>query len=370
MHKFRSVLAAIVIIAAVLACNLPSAPQDPSVVMTAAAQTIQAQLTATIASSSSATPTNTAVPFPTLSLGTNTPLPSATALCDLAHFVKDVNIPDGTVMTPNQSFTKTWRLTNYGTCTWSGYNLIFDSGDLMNGTSPIAIGTVNPGQDVELSVDLKAPASNGNYRGYWRIRNASGVLIPVTNGYQGKSFYADIKVAVTSAGFDLHTRAPAATWISCGSPCGGGTTLTFGGPDTDANGFAMYRNGSRLEDGSTPGKVVETHPMWVDDGVISGLYVPYTVVAGEHFTSKIGFLALADGSCGAGNAIFQFNYKESGTIHPLGSWTETCNGALKNIDIDLSSIGGHNVQFVLAVLANGSAGQDWAVWVSPQVAMP
>jgi hypothetical protein len=368
MRKKSSILAGMAIIAAILACNMPSSQQDSGAIMTAAALTVQAQLSPTVPATAAAT--NTSAPFPTVPQITSTPFFTATPLCDLAQFVKDVNIPDGTVMSPNQTFTKTWRLSNIGVCTWSGYNLIFDSGDLMGGTSPIAIGTVSPGQDVDLSVNLTAPASNGKYRGYWRIRNPSGVLIPVASGYQGKSFYVDVKVAVTSPGFDLHTRAPAATWISCGSPCGGGTTLTFGGPDTDANGFALYRNGERLEDGSTPGKVLETHPMWVDDGVISGLYVPYTVVAGEHFSAKIGFLAAPDGSCGTGNAIFQFNYKESGTIHPLGTWTETCNGTLRSVDVDLSSIAGHNVQFTLAVLANGSSSQDWAVWVSPQVAIP
>jgi hypothetical protein len=64
------------------------------------------------------------------------------------------------------------------------------------------------------------------------------------------------------------------------------------------------------------------------------------------------------------------NYKESGVLKPLGEWTDTCDGSLKNVDVDLSSIAGKTVQFALAVLANGSAGQDWAIWVSPEVRIP
>jgi len=94
------------------------------------------------------------------------------------------------------------------------------------------------------------------------------------------------------------------------------------------------------------------------------------VVSGEHFKAKIGFLALSDGSCGTGNAKFQLNYKESGVLKPLGEWTDTCDGVLKDLDVDLSSIAGKTVQFALAVLANGAAGQDWAVWVNPRVALP
>jgi len=357
------------------ACNLPSsAPTSvgPDALNTQAAMTFQAIMnqsptpgqfnTPTLPP---AQPTNTAVALPTTVLSTNTSVPPPTAVCDQAQYVKDVTIDDGTTFAPGETFTKTWRLRNAGTCTWSGYSLVFDSGDAMNGTSPVTIGTVNPGQEVDLSVTFTAPSTSGSYRGYWRIRNTSGVLIPVLGGTQGKSFFVDIKVAAASAGFDLHTRASSATWTS------GAGNITFGGPDTDANGFAMYRNGQKLEDGSTPPKVLETHPQWVDNGVITGRYSTYTVVLGEHFKAKIGFLALADGSCGTGNARFLLKYREGGTVKgPLGEWTKTCDGTLKSVDVDLSGLANKNIEFILEVQANGSSGQDWAVWVSPEVKIP
>lgn len=356
-------------------CNLPSSAQqteEPNAIFTQAALTVQAQLnqTSTPALFSTPTlpppqPTNTAVTLPTLPPVTNTPLASATPVCDQGQFVKDVTVDDGTTFAPGATFTKTWRIRNAGTCTWSGYSLVFDSGDAMNGTSPIAIGTVTAGQEVDLSVNLTAPATVGSYRGYWRIRNPSGVLIPILNGYQNKSFFVDIKVSVTSSGFDFHTKAPSAVWVS------GAGNLTFGGPDTDANGFAMYKDNQRLEDGVITTKILETHPQFVNDGVISGRFPAYTVVQGEHFTAKIGFLALADGTCGTGNAKFQLNYREGGgPVTPLGEWTETCDGAMRSIDVDLTALKGKTVEFILAILANGSSAQDWAVWVRPQIALP
>ena len=99
----------------------------------------------------------------------------------------------------------------------------------------------------------------------------------------------------------------------------------------------MYRNNQKLEDGSSPSKILETHPQWVNNGVITGLYPAYTVVSGEHFKAKIGFLAQSDGTCGAGNVKFQLNYKESGVLKNLGEWTDTCDGVLKDVDVDLSS---------------------------------
>jgi hypothetical protein len=303
------------------------------------------------------------VTFPTLAVPTATRVIPPTAVCDLAQFVRDVTIPDGTVFTPGATFTKTWRLKNAGTCTWSGYSLVFDSGELMGGTSPTAIGTVSPGQEVDLSVNMTAPLANGSYRGYWRIRNTSGVLLPLLGDASGR-FFVDIRVAVSSSGFDLYTRAPDASWV------GSAGVVTFGGPDTDVNGFAMYRTGSKVEDGTTPNKVLEIHPQFVNNGLMTGLYPAYTVVPGERFKAKIGFLAKADGTCGVGNVKFQLNYKEAGVIKPLGEWTKSCDGSLKEIDVDLSSIAGKNVQFALAVLANGVSDQDWAVWIRPEIILP
>ena len=45
---------------------------------------------------------------------------SAAQYCtDRAQFVTDVTVPDGTKYDPGATFTKTWRLRNVGTCTWT-----------------------------------------------------------------------------------------------------------------------------------------------------------------------------------------------------------------------------------------------------------
>ncbi len=364
-RPIRTASLVLVLITLLSACNLPSsggATTDPNVMFTAAAQTVEAQLT-TVAPLSTPTlppppPTNTpAGPPPTTAPPTTSP-PTATAVCDKAEFIDDITVDDGTVFAPGETFTKTWRLKNIGTCTWTtSYALVCASGDCMNGPSsqPLA-GSVPPGQMVDISVNLTAPSSPGSYRGYWKLRNAAGVLFA--------TIYVDIKVEITSSGFDLYTRAPEAQWVT------GAGVIPFDGSDTDSRGFVKYRPNALLENGARPSKVLETHPQWVTDGAISGEYPAYTVVAGEHFLAKIGFLAKTDGTCGVGDAIFQLNYKEGGTLYPLGEWHETCDGSLRSIDVNLNSIAGKTVRFVLAVSANGSSGQDWAVWVNPRVQIP
>ena len=45
--------------------------------------------------------------------------------------IEDVTVPDNTVMTQGQKFTKTWRFMNNGKCTWNGYTIAFIAGDRM-----------------------------------------------------------------------------------------------------------------------------------------------------------------------------------------------------------------------------------------------
>jgi hypothetical protein len=219
------------LILGISACNLPSnaeatSTQGADAVLTAAAQTVEANLTQDAILNPPTVPviptSTTGPPTSTLAVSTNTQAAAtSTQTCDLAQFIKDVNIPDGTEFEPNEDFTKTWRLKNIGTCTWSGYTLVFDTGDSMSGPASSSISTVSPGQEVDLSVDLEAPGSDGTYRGYWRIKNNSGALIPVSGGYQSKSFFVEIEV---------DTPAPSETTISLNATGGseGGTVYEPG----------------------------------------------------------------------------------------------------------------------------------------------
>ena len=160
--------------------------------------TLQVVVSQTMSAMTQQAPTQTSVsatatPLPPPS----TPLPTATAVsyCDWVIFVRDVTIPDGTEFAPGETFTKTWRLKNRGTCTWTAdYMLVFTSGDSMGSTTSVRLpGNVAPGQSVDVSVTLTAPARRGDYVGYWMLRNPSGLLF----GYGEKAnqaFYVDIHV--------------------------------------------------------------------------------------------------------------------------------------------------------------------------------
>jgi hypothetical protein len=102
-----------------------------------------------------------------------------------ATFIKDVTYPDGSQVLPGQSFTKTWRLKNVGTCTWNAdYQLVFDSGIAMSGLASKQLAGVHipPGGTMDVSVDLIAPASPGIYRSNWKLRAQNGDIFGLTNG--------------------------------------------------------------------------------------------------------------------------------------------------------------------------------------------
>lgn len=112
---------------------------------------------------------------------------------DNATFMRDVTLPDDAVVAPNQPLTKTWRLRNSGSSTWSaGYELAFVSGKQMSAPAAVAAPSAAPGQEVNVSVNLIAPAEPGKHRGYWQMRNPQGT-------YFGDRLWVQVEVPGGSA---------------------------------------------------------------------------------------------------------------------------------------------------------------------------
>jgi len=204
MMKLKLLSLVIVTTLLMSACgaSTPSAP-TPDIVLarTSAAQTVVAEFTLTAAAftpTMEPLPTDTPVP-PTET--PSTPIVVATLpggitatpiLCDSMTFdplTVDVNTQDGTVMTPNQAFVKTWKIKNNGSCVWgAGYGLIYGGyTDLMSGLPQPIVGVVAIGQEVEVSVSFKAPAKVGQYLSAWIMANAKGITF-------GKPVYVKIIV--------------------------------------------------------------------------------------------------------------------------------------------------------------------------------
>jgi hypothetical protein len=282
--------------------------------------------------------------------------------CDRGAFVKDVTIPDGTTLAAGTPFTKTWRITNVGSCTWTtSYTLVFAFGDLLGASSVINLpSSVAPGQTVDLSVNMVAPNMAGHYRSYWRFKNAVGAPFGVGSGLI--TFFADINVTSSyGAAYDFAANACSATWTS------GAGTLPCPGTDGDARGFVLKLASPELEDGSTGAAGLLTAPQNVWDGYIQGVYPAFAVQNGDHFQSIINCQYGAS-SC---YVTFQLNYQiGSSSVQTLESFSEKLEGMYYNLDVNLSSLAGQNVKFILKVLAAGSPTGDRAVWSGPRIGRP
>lgn len=375
------------------ACNMPSRATPTAsgvdLINTAAAQTVTARLT----QAAGPPPTGAGItpvpggetPLPTTEVTGNTPVPTATnppaatavpasptaVPCDKVKFVKDITYPDNSEVAAGSSFVKTWRLQNAGSCTWTtAYALVFVGKDRMGAPDAVPLaGSIAPGQTIDVSVTLTAPSDGGTYRADFKLRNASNAQFGI--GPKDEPFYVQIKVPVaTGILFDFISQAPSATWTS---GIGGkyDTNLTFGAEDTDPNGVAKIKDGVQLETGATSGKVLLTVPKHDPAGSISGTFPAYTVQSGDLIRGRLGFLANADGKCGAGNVLLQILYlDDKGNYNRLGRWEKTCDGKLIQVEVDLSSIKGKTVKFVFTVDANGSAEDNWVVWNSVRVEHP
>lgn len=188
----------------VAACA-PATPIQPTpdvnAIRTSAAYTVVAEITLTAAAFTATPQPATETPTPELPTATQisgfttdptqAALGTPAALCDDYAFdaiTVDVTIPDGTPMTANQEFVKTWKIKNTGNCTWGdGYGLVYSYGERMSGDPVPLSAVVLPGQEVEISVNFKAPGKIGEYTSAWQMANANGITF-------GKAVFVKIVV--------------------------------------------------------------------------------------------------------------------------------------------------------------------------------
>jgi len=214
-HVKRVLLGSILLWAILLSACGPSSSNTVSAIYTAAAQTIVAQAASaqpTVEETTTPMPTDTESILTPTDSGSTTPavlptlvssLPTSTSggsSCNNSTYVADATVQDGTVMSPGQTFVKTWTLQNTGSCTWdTGFTMRFFSGSLMSGSSGTVSSAVAPGQQGNVSVTLTAPTTAGTYQGNWRLADDSGIT------------FGEIVDVVIDVNGNASTETPAAT---------------------------------------------------------------------------------------------------------------------------------------------------------------
>ena len=284
--------------------------------------------------------------------------------CNRAQFIRDVTVPDGSHYAPGATFTKTWRLRNVGTCTWTAadYTLVLTNGNAFGVATSQALTTdVPPWSYVDLTITgMTAPATPGKHFSYWKLDNGSGQQFGV--GWGGNvAIFALINVVTPPlVTYDFTTKAAGAIWTS------GAGALSFPGTAGDPNGSVFDLATPKFENGVTatnPGLVVS--PNNVNNGFVQGFYQEsYTVNKGDRFQTTVG-CEYGQTSCYVAFSLkYQFG---SGPVHTLWTFRERYEGLTYSANINLDWLAGKNVNFILYMSAYGSPVGDSAIWGHPVI---
>ncbi len=362
MTKTRFVTSAWLVLVLLLSACAPRSTPTPQPTLsinmdamnTQAAMTLEAQPTPQIE-----TPTPNISPVlpepPSLPTATPQSIP-----CNRATFIADVTIPDGASVRPGEPMRKTWRLRNDGACVWSGYNLVFTEGTNMGADTVGINATVYPGETVDISIDLAAPNRTGNFTGYYKLRDANGNIFGITarNG-QEIAFWVRIRVMLTQVTYDFAADAASARWQD------GFGDLPYNNSPAPGRGFALDILSPRMEDKThTDLRAIQAAPNNTANGYLEGAFPYYTVQAGDHFVAGVGCHADAKQCL----LTFQLSYREEGSAPViLRTWAEKNDGLINNVDVDLSSLAGKRVSFILTVNAGSDPTDDLGFWLQPRI---
>jgi hypothetical protein len=304
-------------------------------------------------------PAPTAIPpTPTRIPPTPTPIP-----CYQVKFVQDITIPDGTKIVAGNTFTKTWRIRNSGSCTWdTRFDIAFVSGtQLTSGTVWDLTKEVKPGETVDISINMTAPATVGSYQANFQMVNPNGVRFGTGPDSKG-SFW--VKIQVTDGKgmvYNFADNACDARWSTSET-----NPLTCPGKETDIDkGYVLTKDNPLREDGGKENEIgLITRPNDDSDGYIQGIYPAFLVKDGDQFRATIQCEANSP-KC---SLKFELYYRVgSGSFVELGEWHEIYDQLWNPLEIDLSSLAGQNVQFSLVVWNEGTSQDNRGLWLNPMI---
>ena len=100
---------------------------------------------------------------------------------DASRFVRDIEFVDGTLVAPGQRFRKTWEIQNVGSVMWSRRYLqrigAPEGPGLIKSPVRVPIPVTPPGAQVEMTIDLEAPATEGTCTAYFKMADERGELL-------------------------------------------------------------------------------------------------------------------------------------------------------------------------------------------------
>lgn len=276
-------------------------------------------------------PTPSDTPAPTTP-PTDTPTATATPIvgsgpggCVLrGTYIADVTIPDGTLLSPNAPFVKTWRVRNDGTCQWdAGYQIVFAEGNQMGGPAAASIPAAGPGETKDISVNLVSPGATGDFVGRWRLRASNGAIF---GGYT-----VVIKVVGTPTPTPTPTKTPTLTgggvWGGAWDTNYGVMTLVQAG--NSVTGF--YKNGAGSVNGTISGNLLSG---FVTEGGTTDTFDFWIEGTGLRWHGNWG-----KSNAWCGHRAGQTDLTPCGVSTWYGVWSTNCESGTPCGDMSLTQVG-------------------------------
>lgn len=160
---------------------------------------------------------------------------------------------------------------------------------------------------------------------------------------------------------DFVAEACTASWKN------GDQTLICPGNRGDAAGYVLRLRNPRLETGGRAGgAALLTAPQRVNVGRIEGTFPTFNVQSGDRFKARLGCLH-ERAECSGILEISYLTLEDEPGPRLLGSWNEAYDGQVTVVDLDLSSLAGKTVSFVMTARGAQGSSQNVPIWVSPAI---
>jgi len=139
--------------------------------------------------------------------------------------------------------------------------------------------------------------------------------------------------------------------------------LSFPGATNDNRGFVRSLKEGMICPNNKATNLLQTHPQWVNGGIIEGRY-PEMILGKNVKFKSVG--ALLKGANSSDGVIMSVSVLYDGKLYRVLRRRINCN-AYTGLEADLSSWAGKMVQIDLNVSSGTTSNQDWAVWVNPRL---
>lgn len=135
------------------------------------------------------TPQNAAPSLAPTNASPEEKLPAPAIQCkNQLTYLKDLTIPDGSVVAPDSTLDKRWEVQNTGDCNWNAdYRIRLIAGPDLNAQKEQALYPARAGNHAIIRFVFKAPLQTGSYRSAWQAFDPKGEPF-------GDAFFIDITV--------------------------------------------------------------------------------------------------------------------------------------------------------------------------------